>query len=288
MIFKPFNTTEDFFSLIEFGKTTESLHLDFKAVLNTSKAEETAIDLAAFANTFGGTLLIGISEKKNELGYKVAHSLCPVEDAEVIKRHLHCTVLNYIRPTVKMETVVLQIESKIVVAVNVEPSVDLVGVCLNIEREAYCFPYRIEFGNRYFNFFEVEERMSESFSRRNFIKLCRFLPNTDYTQKVRVYPIPFNSKKDDTWSIQLVEDSTNEFTLHRNSTTNIRLPYSMINDMWQVHPGDNGIIGVRLTERLVIDSEGRIDFDDAELRAHLMRIREKKNELIRNMLGGKR
>ena len=43
-------------SLIHLGETSESIHWDYKQSFNPKKAEDIAIDLAAFANTFGGTL----------------------------------------------------------------------------------------------------------------------------------------------------------------------------------------------------------------------------------------
>jgi len=63
MIYQPIRSSRDFQNRILLGTTKESVHLDFKAQLNMKEPVKIAIDIAAFANTFGGTLLIGVSEK---------------------------------------------------------------------------------------------------------------------------------------------------------------------------------------------------------------------------------
>ena len=81
MIYTPFKSAEDFEKKIQFNETHESIFWDFKAKLNTQKLEQIAIDLAAFANTFGGTLLIGISEKNG-----IASGINPGIDFENIRK----------------------------------------------------------------------------------------------------------------------------------------------------------------------------------------------------------
>lgn len=63
MIYQPIQSSGDFRNRIFFGSSKESVHLDFKAQLNNEDPPKIAIDIAAFANTLGGTLLIGVSEK---------------------------------------------------------------------------------------------------------------------------------------------------------------------------------------------------------------------------------
>ena len=63
MLYKPFKTAQDFESRIRLGETPENIYWDYKSVLNSKEPTNIAIDLVAFANTYGGTLLIGLSEK---------------------------------------------------------------------------------------------------------------------------------------------------------------------------------------------------------------------------------
>ena len=84
MLYRPINSREDFESLIQIDKTSESIHWDYKQQFNDEKKSDIAIDLAAFANTLGGTLLIGVSEKNID-GRKVANSLFNVDDFEKIR-----------------------------------------------------------------------------------------------------------------------------------------------------------------------------------------------------------
>jgi predicted HTH transcriptional regulator len=64
MIYQPIQSSRDFQNRILLGSTKESVHLDFKAQLNSEEPPKIAVDMAAFANTLGGTLLIGVSEKQ--------------------------------------------------------------------------------------------------------------------------------------------------------------------------------------------------------------------------------
>lgn len=88
---RPFLSNSDFESQVRLGETTESIFLDFKATVDFSKkpgelAENWAIDIAAFANTLGGSLLVGVTECGNRNGQRLAHGFSPLPDTDKILR----------------------------------------------------------------------------------------------------------------------------------------------------------------------------------------------------------
>ena len=155
MLYTPFKTAQDFESLIHLGETSESIHWDYKQTFNSKKLEDIAIDLAAFANIFGGTLLIGVAEKSDG-AKKVASGFVPGINVEEIKKTVHTHISEIISPKIEVQIVPIEISGNLVVAINVEPSINLVGVCLDRDRRSFSFPYRTEFGNQFMTFEEVE------------------------------------------------------------------------------------------------------------------------------------
>jgi hypothetical protein len=163
--------------------------------------------------------------------------------------------MDLIKPTVKFETVLIKTDEGVVAAINVEPSVNLVGVCTNKDRQSFCFPYRTEFGNRYMLFSEDEKRMGENQNRMMFLKLKKYAPNEC---KVRLYPCPKGNSQSEWW-LKWDENSDNEFILSKNQNMEIRLPFSVIQDVWR----GNREVSIRLTQRLNTGKDW-IDFCDSE------------------------
>lgn len=85
MLYTPFKTAQDFECLIHMGEFPETIHWDYKQTFNSEKSKDIAIDLAAFANTYGGTLLIGVAEKSDG-AKKVASGFVPSINVEEIKK----------------------------------------------------------------------------------------------------------------------------------------------------------------------------------------------------------
>lgn len=286
MIYQQIITLKDFDNRIQFGKTKESIHLDFKAMLNSDALEDVAIDIAAFANTYGGVLLIGVSEK-TESGVTFAKGIVPNIEFEPIRQKLNGSVRNLIRPIVHFETVMIETSIGVVVAVNVEPSVNLVGVNLKGEQNCFCFPYRTEFGNRYFEFGEVERRMSETQNRANYLKMVKNAPVAGCTYEVDLYPIP-KGGENVTWYVSVSEKSDHEFILQRNHGRQVQLPYSFIEEIWRPSTMTaEKKFAIRLKERLVT-TEDLIDFRDPDMVEITAEKYRKFTEGMSRVLGGRR
>ena len=255
MLYKPFKTAQDFESLIHLGETSESIHWDYKQSFNPKKAEDLAIDLAAFANTFGGTLLIGVAEKSDG-AKKVASGFVPGINVEEIRKTVHTHISEIISPKIDVQVVPIDVSGNLIVAINVEPSVNLVGVCLDKDRRSFSFPYRTEFGNRFMTFEEVENRMADNKTRAMYLKLKKYIPSGG---KVNVYPAPIANNKIE-WRFEWIHNSENEIRLDQNGYRSIDIPISFIEEVWN---GRGGIC-LKLNERLYCGSPNFIDFEDSE------------------------
>lgn len=255
MLYQPFKTAQDFESLIHLGETSESIHWDYKQSFNPKKAEDLAIDLAAFANTFGGTLLIGVAEKSDGVK-KVASGFVPGINVEEIRKTVHTHISEIISPKIDVQVVPIEVSGNLVVAINVESSINLVGVRLDKDRQSFSFPYRTEFGNRFMTFEEVENRMADNKTRAMYLKLKKYIPSGG---KVNVYPAPIANNKIE-WRFEWIHNSENEIRLDQNGYRSIDIPISFIEEVWN---GRGGIC-LKLNERLYCGSPNFIDFEDSE------------------------
>ena len=254
MLYRPINSREDFESLIQIGKTSESIHWDYKQQFNDEKKSDIAIDLAAFANTLGGTLLIGVSEKNID-GRKVANNLFNIDDFERIKKSVYTSILDLISPHIDVQVVPIKMDDVLIVAINVEPSVNLVSVSQEKNRSYYCFPYRTDFGNRFMAFDEVEKRMMDNKTRAMYLKLKKHLPSGG---RVILYPFPINNYQTQ-WFFEWIEGHDDEIKLEANGFRSIVVPISFIGETWRGHEG----VCLKLNTRLYC-SPNFIDFENSE------------------------
>jgi hypothetical protein len=255
MLYQPFKTPQDFESLIHLGETSESIHWDYKQTFNSKKLEDIAIDLAAFANTFGGTLLIGVAEKSDGVK-KVASGFVPSINVEEIRKTVHTHICEIISPKIDVQVVPIDVFGILIVAINVEPSINLVGVCLDKDRRSFNFPYRTQFGNQFMTFKEVGKRMADNKTRAMYLKLKKYIPSGG---KVNVYPAPIANNKIE-WRFEWIHNSENEIRLDQNGYRSIDIPISFIEEVWN---GRGGIC-LKLSERLYCGSPNFIDFEDSE------------------------
>lgn len=255
MLYKPFKTSQDFESLIHMGETPEGIYWDYKEEINFETPVKLAIDLAAFANTFGGTLLVGVVEKKiNDI--RVASDYASNVDFEKIKKRVNDHILNLTSPRMSAQVVHIDVNGKKIVAINVDPSVNLIAIRSNKDPHAYCFPYRTEYGNQYMSFEEVEKRMVDNKTRAMYLKMKKYLPSGG---KVNIYPAPIANNKIE-WRFEWIHDSENEIRLDQNGYRSIDVPISFIEEVWN---GRGGVC-LKLNSRLYCGSPNFIDFEDSE------------------------
>src|SRR5688572_23547983 len=105
MPYRPIETLADFKSAVIVGTTPEGLQLDFKREIVWKKGQqgkpteprELCRDIAQFANTEGGILLIGVKEKTVD-GVKVAEGMHPVDDPSGLAAWIENAITKYLVP----------------------------------------------------------------------------------------------------------------------------------------------------------------------------------------------
>lgn len=260
-------TIHDLNRSIRIGETTESITLDFKveiALKEVSKskkaetAEELALDICQFANTFGGVLLVGVKEEQEETtGRKVASQYVNVTNFNDLSEFLSNNVLHLIYPPdINIEVSLIFVEqSKHIIAINVFP-LSSGASCVYSNTPPYLakYPYRTHYGKKYLHPSEVEKRMSHG-DRRILIKLREM---SSITKEVIIYPeveklAPLRSDSWDSKGINtIIKNITNhEYTLSINGIT-INIPFSLTKDVWLT---EKGLIGILLGTRLSISAD---------------------------------
>ncbi len=126
------------------GASYERSTLDFKKTSSAKPTQEQAKDVAAFANRFGGTLLIGFEERSD--GRVGNIEALPSTHAANVKSAISQAVRDRCRPSPTVDVDIIDIgEAACVLAVNVSPFFGQpVGVIAgDLGREpAYLFPFR--------------------------------------------------------------------------------------------------------------------------------------------------
>lgn len=166
---------DDFNRHVIFGSTPESVGLEFKQAYNAS-SQEIRKDVLAMANTWGGTILVGVSEASNTQGEKVASGLLPQQNIEELKKRINDALASKVFPAVRVETYSINVPqgdgtaSTSILAVCVFPLADgLAAYQGEPDIGALRFPYRDNFGVKFFTPAEVTKRM-DSRSRRMIIR----------------------------------------------------------------------------------------------------------------------
>jgi hypothetical protein len=154
-----------FQAAIHMRVTTESLYLDFKSDVNFREPgahKEVARDIAQFANSRGGVLLVGISEKKDcSNGLKVAQDVVGITKLDVLIQQIEQAITNFLVPsTFRPRMVPITLPEGTVLAINIEPSRHLVYVCERQDQkhviECLC---RTNHGKEWMNPDEMEQHM---------------------------------------------------------------------------------------------------------------------------------
>lgn len=133
-------SASEFQSVVLLGSTTESLVLEFKGTIHDWDSQrqeqkkeaqkETCRDIAQFANTLGGCLLIGVTERNDSKQIlKVADSIAPVKDVEKLRHWIEQAVTNYLVPsTFTHDVVAILLPEGSILAVNVPPNRNVVSL----------------------------------------------------------------------------------------------------------------------------------------------------------------
>lgn len=153
-IYRPIYRWEDLPELPPL-KAQETYALDFKSQHNSDPSEH-AKDMAAFANAYGGALLVGVAEKADNY----ERCLLALSDATTVAKDYEDSARNLLAPRPHVDPVVVSFpgdDQKAVVAVNVAPFAgQLVGARI-AGTEGWRFPIRT--ASRHTTYIDPEKAM---------------------------------------------------------------------------------------------------------------------------------
>ena len=274
-------TPEEFANNVTIGSTTENLTLDFKTTVDHSlpkgtpddvkqKAQqEICRDIAQFANTDGGCLLIGVEEDLDPVtGLKVAKAIRSVTKPDEMRQWIEEAVKNYLVPaTLRHSIDIVQLPSGTVVAVNVPPSLHLVALWLSerksgTEKNRIEYLYRDNHGKKWMNPDGVERHIMNG-SRATKLAFDNALTQASVKEvnlvggywergsgikafnPVRPNPTATVGRVCDQW-FELV-------TRNQSSTESLNLPFGLIDQVWV---GSDGRIHLLLSLRILHTFKG--------------------------------
>lgn len=167
----------DFARVVTMGVTTESLVLDFKQEINTRnpqksrEQQEFGRDVAQFANTYGGCLLIGIQEELDPVSrLKRAIGIKTVDEPDKLIQWLEQAIGLWLIPsTFSPEIAPVELPDGVVLAVNVFPS-----------------QHTLYFWDRQTHVIEVLHRTNHGKSWMNPDELERHIMNGSRAAKIRI------------------------------------------------------------------------------------------------------
>jgi hypothetical protein len=176
MPFVPITDGATFHKVVTLGVTSENRLLDFKGRYGRTpdQAVEVARDVAQFANTEGGTLLVGVGERL-DAGRRVADQIVPVADLDDEKRWVEQAVRNYLSPaTFSRAMHEIALPNGNILAINIPPSLHLVALWTRNGKHGIEYLFRTDHGKQWFNPDEVERHIMNG-SRAMQIKLERLV-----------------------------------------------------------------------------------------------------------------
>jgi len=200
----------------------ESASLDFKEQgygKNESESCEAARDVAQFANHLGGTIILGAKENKGSLKEYV-----DVVDIEDHRTRIRDICAARIEPSVSIEPVEIDCGGKKVLAINVSPSIFIVGVRISTNR--YEFPIR---RNDRKDFLTLQEVAMMGTPERRGLLLLESIPQVS-RGKLRIdaeeIPVRFDQLK---WQL---EDIGKGYAKFQVDNLTVYVPLAFVEAVW--------------------------------------------------------
>lgn len=265
--------------------TIETKYLDFKQTLNNwdippnvqnrvrlvrVAQKELCRDIAQFANTEGGSLVIGVREQTNlSSGLKVAGAIVGVISPDDMRQWIANAVQNFLVPRTFTHSIeIIRHADGTVLVVNIHPSRNMVALW-DAQEQTIEYLYRTSHGKAYMNPDEAEVQIMNS-SRFGRIVLARAIDKYIKLPQSRGTGIVINLaggiwdrsavlRKWPTANIllnTLFNDDDDTFELHVTGISvnpgRVQIPFTAIKDAW-VGSNNQGatVIGLLLTVRIV-------------------------------------
>jgi hypothetical protein len=197
------------------SEASETYELDFKAEHETDGGEQ-AKDMAAFANAFGGVILIGVAEKADTFTRK----LLSIGEAEIVAKDYENAARELLSPRPLVDPSIIRLpedESRALVAVNVDPFPgQLVGARLP-QTQAWRFPVRT--AARHCTYLDPEKQMIYSDPRTR--KAAILLSSIEPTSKKIFVQVMERREADQQFSNRdrIYEGEFRGLDVHKNSVS---------------------------------------------------------------------
>lgn len=270
-------TRAEFERTVHLGTTPESKHLEFKAAWQGAGKDAQAIelcrDLAQFANTDGGALLIGVTEIAGPGGRKVAGEILPVPDTDGLKNWIEQAIRNYLTPSTFTRRVLpIDTVAGPILATNIEPSLHLVALWHSDLKAGIEYLYRTDHGKQWMNPDEVERHMMNA-SRATRLAIEEVKATATQRAPVEIVPAIATIAYNETGPILVVAQALRPalgecgsrsvaltvYSEERN--TGLEIPYGVIRDAWVTGDGRPGLY---LSVRLLKGEDGNITMEPLE------------------------
>jgi hypothetical protein len=261
----------EFETTVRLGSTPESLVLEFKATINgwnaparearTKAQKETCRDIAQFANTLGGCLLVGVHERPDPTsGFNIADSIAPVKEVDKLRQWIEQAIMKYLVPsTFSHDIVPLALPQGSILAVNVPASRYLISLW---DRDNHTIEYmhRTSHGKEWMNPDEMERHLMDG-SRAAKLALIEAKAHMT-SERVEVVggvwreyssspgrPVLWNPRESIT--IGQMEEYWFELLVpnERGMPQAITILYSLIKEAWA---GASGVLLLLLTIRIIM------------------------------------
>ena len=275
------HSASEFQAAVQLGDTPESLVLEFKETLNDwnppaadpkrqerrrEAQKEMCRDISQFANTLGGCLLLGVSERLDSTrGVKVADSITPIQEVEQLRQWIEQAIMNYLVPTTFTHDVVaITLPQGNILAVNVPASRYLVSLW---DRANHTVEYvrRTSHGKDWMNPDEVERHLMDGSRAAKLALIAAKEQATSEQVEIADGIWQQSSGKTRNWHpppsrlpITISQMSEYWFELRMNlppfGDVSVTVPYSLIKETWV---NSSGRVMLLLTVRIV-EREGAL------------------------------
>ena len=159
-------SADEFRAAVQLGNTPESLVLEFKATIDRTRGQgmqqETCRDIAQFANTWGGGLLVGVTDCFDQTrGLRIADGIQPVDDIDNLRQWIEQAITNYLVPrTFTRDLMPIALQEGEILAINVPASRHLVSLW-NVQTGTVQYLRRTSHGKAYMNPDEAERHLMD-------------------------------------------------------------------------------------------------------------------------------
>ncbi|MBK9577920.1 MAG: ATP-binding protein [Fibrobacteres bacterium] len=231
----------EFQSKLILGITRETIDWDFKKEIGEMQLEDLAIDIAAFANQYGGCILVGIKEQLVD-GSLVASSLHHIKDPESVHKKVQHAKTRFLPPELIVRCHTIEIDGSNVVSIVVSP---MRSICYFKKEDTYRFPIRGDYGNGYLTYDKVES-MYQDAGRKSYLKFLELVGRgqLDVELSPCIKKANGSTFHDLNISVRMIDGSSELFELTLN-TNQIHVPYSLVDEVWNI-----STVGVKIHLRL--------------------------------------